>query len=538
MGRRVVYFIVFWGLLAVALPMRAEVKPHGLISENMVLQQGSKANIWGTADAGERVVVSFRDREITTTANADGRWLAPVRAGEAGGPFTLTITGQNRIELKNVLVGEVWVCSGQSNMWWPVSARSDPKELAGTENPSIRLFNVPGKLADEPASEVEAAWEECGPKTLGPFSAVAYHFGRELPKARGVPIGLIHASYGGSGVGQWISQRALAEDPGLASWRESQSQGEADRAKQQERLRAEMERYEAAATKARKEGKTPPPPPQSRGMTTHKLSRLYNAMIAPLQRYPIRGAIWYQGEANVSQAALYRQMFPAMIRGWRQEWGQGDFPFLFVQIAPHLKIVETPQDSQWAELREAQLYTSLSVPRTGMAVITEWGHEADIHPLPKRPIGERLALVARGVAYGEPIEYSGPLVKGLQIVGHEAVLTFDHVGNGLVARRLVLEDVKQMRDGTTGGALHVATDASTANVPLQGFAIAGEDGRFVPARAEIRGQTVVASSPEVARPTVVRYGWADYPTGNLFNRDGLPATPFRTDGPPLAMDQK
>jgi sialate O-acetylesterase len=517
------------------LAAKADVKPHALISEGMVLQQKTKAKIWGTAAPGEKVTVHFRDQQASTTANEEGRWLIALESKEAGGPFAMTITGKNQIAYKNILVGEVWICSGQSNMGWPLAPRPGDKATEGTENASIRLFIVPEKMADAPQRDVDARWEVCGPSTVGQFSAVGYYFGRDLQKTLGVPVGLIHTCMGGSPAGEWISRRAIEEDPDLQPLRELRAQAAEKQAQQMERMKPELDRYRQAVAKAKQEGKTPPPPP--RGFSEPVSSRLFNGMIAPLMPLSIRGVIWYQGEANVSQPVLYRSMFPGLIKSWRKEWGQGEFPFLFVQVAPYLKIVDEPRESSWAELREAQLWTNLTVRQTGMAVITDWGNEVDIHPKPKRPIGERLALVARAMVYGEKLVHAGPLCSGMKIEANKVILTFTQTGGGLIGKKLVLEDIQQGgRPVQTGGALHVATDdSSTGNASLQGFCIAGEDQKFINAQAEIQGNTVVVSSPQVARPAFVRYGWADYPTGNLFNKEGFPTTPFRTDGPPLVI---
>jgi sialate O-acetylesterase len=264
---------------------------------------------------------------------------------------------------------------------------------------------------------------------------------------------------------------------------------------------------------------------------------LYNGMIAPVNPYSIRGVLWFQGEANTSDPDYYAQMFPGLIRSWRAAWRQGDFPFLFVQLAPFGEIVEQPQDSDWARLREAQLLTSLTVPNTFMAVITDWGHETDIHTKPKQPVGERLATLARAKVYGEKIVGEGPLLRSAAYTGGKALLSFANIGRGLEARKMAREDITTDRGSKkAGGALHAKANTDNSPVPLAGFAIAGADGKFVNATAVIDGENVVVSSPQVAEPTQVRYGWADYPTGNLFNKDGFPATPFRTDGPPLNLD--
>jgi len=466
----------------------ADVKPNTLFSDGMVLQRDRDVQVWGTAETGEKVAVNFRGHEVSTTAE-NGRWSLKISSGTAGGPFPMTISGNNAIALKDVRVGEVWLCGGQSNMWFPVAQRPGSKELLGTENPDIRLFTVPNEKSDTPQTEIkETHWQECGPSTVGPFSAVAYYFGRDLQKDLNVPIGLIHSSFSGSGVAYWLTPDAPANNPGLES------------------LRA---------------GNVKPV--------------LHNAMIAPLVPFGIRGVIWYQGEADTGMPALYRSTFPALIRSWRAEFGQGDFPFLFVQIAPYKKIVSEPQESAWAELRDAQRFTSLTVPNTAMVVITDWGHEMDIHVKPKKPVGERLALTARAVVYHEKIAWCGPSYSGMKVDSGKIVLSFDHVNGGLETRAFVLENVmKDPRTGESGGALHVKTDdPAGSSLPLQGFTIAGADQHFVNAKAEIRGDRVVVSSPQVPAAVAVRYGWADYPTGNLFNKEGFPASPFRTDDFPV-----
>jgi sialate O-acetylesterase len=466
----------------------AEVRPHALISEGMVLQRDRQVPIWGTADPGETIVVRFRGQEAKAVAER-GRWSVRLESGAAGGPFTLTISGKNALTLSNVLVGEVWLCGGQSNMGWPFAPRPGSRELEGTGDDQLRLLTVPERLSETTRDDLPGArWLECGPATVGPFSAVAYHFARDLRKTLNVPVGLIHASYGGSSARQWINPEAIAGHPELEA---------------------------------------------IRGRPLKPV--LYLGMIAPLVPYGIRGAIWYQGEADTGAPSVYRALFPALIRGWRGEWGQGDFPFLFVQLAPHGKIVREPQDSAWAELREAQRLTSLTVPGTGMAVITDCGHETRIHPEPKRPVGQRLARLARSLVYHQPIVASGPSYSAMHVQEAEIVLDFRDVGSGLVARTMVLENVvKDGRTGETGGALHVGPEEAAGKVvPLQGFTIAGKDRRFVNARAEIRGARVVVWSPEVALPVAVLYGWTDYPTGNLFNGEGLPASPFRTDDFPF-----
>jgi len=448
--------------LAMAASTRASVKPNPLFSDGMVLQQGRPVAVWGTAQDGEAVTVKFQGQEVATTAK-DGAWTVKLDALKPGGPELMTIKGQDTVEVKDVLVGEVWLASGQSNMEWPVRASADVEAvLASANDPMIRLFTVPRGGSGMPKTAVDASWKPCTPETVGGFSAVAFAFGKQLRKALGVPVGLINTSVGGTPAEAWTSAEALGADPALKPILDYSSQG------------------------------------------TNKPSVLYNAMIAPLVPYGVRGAIWYQGESNASRAEQYRVLFPAMIADWRRRFGQGDFPFLFVQLAPFRDRKDAPGESQWAELREAQSLTKAHVPNTGMAVITELGDEKDIHPKQKEPVGARLALEALRIAYGKDVVSSGPTYKDMKVDGDKAILSFDDLGGGLVAK---------------GG------------VALTGFAIAGPDKKFVNAKAEIVGDTVIVTGEGVAQPTAVRFGWADFPVLNLTNKADLPASPFRTDGP-------
>jgi sialate O-acetylesterase len=441
--------LLAWLLAAPAA--RAEVKLHGLFTENMVLQQGTKVPVWGTADADEKVTVRIQGQEVSTTAR-DGKWQVTLENLKAGGPFDFTVRASNTIHFKNVLVGEVWVCSGQSNMEWPLSLSRHPKkDIANSGNPMIRLFFTPKTPNQTPQHDLgkgkePKTWLECGPKTVPNFSAVGYFFGRDLQKNLNVPIGLIQSAWGGTAAELWTRKDVLDETPGL------------------------------------------------KGL---KGSGLYNGMIAPLIPFAIKGVIWYQGESNADRARQYRTLFSAMIKNWRDDWKQGDFPFLFVQLAPW----DVPKKQTWPELREAQLITAQKVPNTAMVVITDLGDRKDIHPKDKDPVGARLALCALALAYDKKIEYSGPEYSGMEVQGNKVALRFKHVGKGLEAK---------------GG-------------PLTGFTIAGADKKFVNARAVIEGDKVVVSCPEVANPVAVRFGWHNYPVTNLYNRDGLPASPFRTD---------
>ncbi len=453
MSRRNVFLLVVAGLLVSSQPAWAEVKPHGLFSDNMLLQRDIPINVWGTAANDEKVTVSINDQTESTTAK-DGKWLVQLRPLKAGGPTTLTIEGSNKIELKNVLIGDVWICSGQSNMEMALrNCATGGADALSSSNPNIRLYTVQRQGKPEPQDNVTSKWEECKPETTPGFTGVGYYFGRALQKQFDVPIGLINTNVGGTPAEAWTSKEALEAEPATAKY------------------------------------------------LKQRHSDLYNAMIHPLKNYGIRGAIWYQGESNAGEAYLYRTLFPTMIKNWRADWKQGDFPFFFVQLAPFQAITDKPGPSNWAELREAQLLTAQNLPKTGMAVITDVGDEKDIHPKRKQPVGERLALAARAIAYGEKIEYSGPIYESMTVDGANAVLKFTHVGQGL----------------------------KVEGDKLAGFTIAGEDKVFHNAEANINGDKVVVSSPEVSKPVAVRFGWNQFPVVNLWNKDGLPATPFRTD---------
>lgn len=463
------------GSLLAARHAAANVSLPALIGDNMVLQQGIAARIWGTADPGEMVTVRIAQQEHATRAGSKGRWQVWLHPMRAGGPFEMTVSGKNLIKVRNVLVGEVWVCSGQSNMVWPVRYSVNPQhEISEARYPGIRLFSVAMNAAPEPQRDVKGKWVECGPQTVGGFSAVAYFFGRELHKALRAPIGLINSSVGGTPAEAWTSLSDLTADPDFGQIVARLSSGPA-------RLSFITPTY------------------------------LYNGMIAPLAPYAIRGVIWYQGESNVGRAREYRKLFPAMIRNWRRAWRQGDFPFLFVQLANILEVQKQPDlPSGWAELREAQTM-SLSVPDTAMVVIIDIGDAVDIHPRNKQEVGWRLAQAALGTVYGRSVVYSGPIYDGMEIEGNRICLHFKHVGGGLTPNWMG---------------------------KLRGFAIAGEDRHFVWADAKVEGESVVVSSDQVAKPVAVRYGWAENPIGNLYNKAGFPASPFRTDDWPAPTAAK
>jgi sialate O-acetylesterase len=621
-------------LLVAALPLFADPRLAALFSDHMVLQQGRALPVWGVADPGEEITVGLNGAVRQARAGPDGRFRVDLPAQEAGGPFTLTVDGKSSVRVRDVLVGEVWVASGQSNMTLPL-ARASGADAAAALHPRIRLFTVPKATSLAPVASLAASWQPCTPERAGPFSAVAYYFGRRLHEKLGVPIGLIHTSWPGSLGEEWTPLAALQGDPRLASivdgwqqraaawvggdenplradlrlgaieliapgrshpvpvtpasaeaagarWRftwegapqmsfewqgglepTARLHGEL-RARDSARLGLDLEadgspadisRFDAIRLRVAGEGSfrlhTIQPSisdgddygsdvvvasPEWRDVTipiaslnqagwgrqtpftAHAVSALviepllgengarppgglYNAMVAPLVPYAIQGAIWYQGEGNAGRARQYRALLPTLIRSWRAAWGQGDLPFLIVQLPNYRSRSTQPQESAWAELREAQAM-ALQVPDTGLAVTIDVGEAEDVHPANKRPVGERLARWALGTVYGLPGEYSGPLFESMEVEGAATRVRFRHIGTGLI---------------------------TTDHRPLRGFAIAGADRRFVWARAEIEGDTVVVHHPDLARPVAVRYAWADNPDGNLGNREGLPAAPFRTD---------
>ncbi|MFN8206142.1 MAG: sialate O-acetylesterase [Bacteroidales bacterium] len=627
---------------ASCMPVVAQVSLPKIIGSNMVLQQGLPIPVWGWASKGEKVTVSFQGKSVSGKAGADGKWMIRLQPEKAGGPYEMEIKGRNTIKLTNILVGEVWVCSGQSNMEWTVSKVNDAdNEIASAKYPAIRLFTVPKKVSASPEKDIpDGEWEECNPSSIPGFSAVGYFFGRTLLKELNVPIGLIHTSWGGTNIETWTSAQMMStvpefrermnaagqldfeklqkeaeaqetawykkietEDTGLkenwkgmevndAGWKsmnlpvlwESAGLGNFDGIvwfRKEIELTAEeakgdavlalgsiddsdysfingvgvgstLNQYNinrvyqvpAGVLKAGKNvivvrvidtggggglwgerdrlylqtsnGKKIPlagtwryqetiqgAPVQAQSGPNSFPSLLYNAMLHPLIPFGIRGAIWYQGEANASKAYQYRYLFPNMIRDWRTQWSQGDFPFLFVQLANYMEVKDQPAESEWAELREAQTMT-LASPMTGMAVAIDIGEAKDIHPRNKQDVGLRLALEALRVSYGKEIVSAGPLYKDMRVEGNKVRLHFTSIGSGLYCKD---------KYGY-----------------VKGFAIAGADKRFVWARAYIDGNSVVVYSDQVKEPLAVRYAWADNPDdANLYNREGLPASPFRTD---------
>jgi sialate O-acetylesterase len=492
----------------------AGVRLPSIISDNMVLQQGKAVPIWGWAGANETVTVkgSWGSGKWKTTADKDGKWMVRIDTGKAGGPYEMTISNGTPVTVKNILVGEVWVCSGQSNMEFMLrQATNSAQEIADANNyPQIRQFLVGRKVIYTPMYNCNGKWQICSSQTAGNFTAVGYFFGRELTNQLNVPVGLINTSWGGTPAESWMSKEYLENDPNFRPILKRFEETSANIVELKKKYQEERQKFDSIAAKLRAEGKPLPPRPEEPIGPGHAYSPmgLYNGMIVPILPYGISGAIWYQGESNAWRAYQYRMLFPAMIKNWRDAWGQGDFPFLFVQLANYDEGNPEPVESDWAELREAQLMT-LYVPNTGMAVTIDIG-EKDIHPKNKQDVGKRLALWALAKTYGKNIVYSGPIYKSMTVEGNKIVLVFDDISGGLVAK----------------------------GDSLKGFAIAGADRKFVWADAKIEGDSVVVSSDKVAAPAAVRYAWSKNPVCNLYNKEGLPATPFRTDTWPGVSDNR
>lgn len=483
--------------------LQAAVKLPTLLAPHMVVQRDLPVHVWGKADPGESISVTFRGESKSTVADELGRFDLYLSPGPAGGPFEMRVKGANEIVLDDILVGEVWVAAGQSNMEWPVRWAGAPEtELAASRHPRIRLFRAMHRVSEYAYDDLWGKpWAQCGPDSVADFSAAGYHFARFLQEKLDVPVGLIQLAWGGTPIDSWTSFGALTADsslmPALAQWAKMMNAHPAALLQYQREAR----RWEAAAARAKAAGApfTEPPPARPAGPAESpwKPGAIFNGMVAPASRYPIRGVLWYQGESNtaVERAPYYARLFRTMISDWRRAWGQGDFPFLFVQLSSY----EADAESDWPELRDAQRQ-ALAVANTAMIQTIDIGEPANIHPKNKREVGRRLSLAARAVVYGDPVEYSGPLYRRVSAEPSALRVWFDHAA-GLAAR-----------DGA-----------------LRGFEVAGEDRKWHPAEARIDNSTVLVSSPAVPAPRYVRYAWADCPDANLYNAAGLPAAPFRSE---------
>ncbi len=557
--------------------LQADVKLPAIIGDHMVLQRDISVPIWGWADPGETVKVTAGSNTATTTASPDGKWSVKLSTMAASDkPIDVTIAGKNTIVLHDVLVGDVWVCSGQSNMEFGIKAFMTKEELDAAGEPLIRLFSVPKYVAPNPSPDIGVIppnspatalgkWQVCTPLTLvatgewSGFPAVAYYFGREIQRYTKQPVGLIGSTWGGTRINSWTSLEALQSEPSMASLasggvkfrdnyeqiktayeNDALPQYKAELEKWKQENQPAIEAFEVAMKDWREKSRAAaaqkqPGPPRPVSPKEPRAPRdpihdnqtsvaLFNGMIAPIIPYSIKGAIWYQGESNGDQPDFYRLALPLLIKDWRAQWNQGNFPFLIVQLPNYMQKKPAPSESSWAGVRDAQTAAALDQPNTGIAVTIDIGDANNIHPPDKFDVGQRLALVAQRVAYGDQkTVYAGPTYKALTVESDKIRITFDNIGSGLAI-------------GNPPEHFYIANKKPVPTAPpteLQGFAVMGADKKYVWAKATIDGDTVVVSSDTVPNPTAVRYAWADNPEANLYNKEGLPARPFRTDDLPL-----
>ncbi len=487
-----------WALLLAAGGAQAEVSLPAVLGEHMVMQRDLPVHLWGRATPGETVTAAFRGESRSVVADDLGRWSLYLRPSPAGGPFVLDVRASNVLTLRDVWVGDVWLASGQSNMELPLErAEGAQGEIARARQGEIRFLRATRRTSAFPLDDLATeGWVVLSPESAPQVSAVAFFFASHIREHHQVPLGLIDASWGGTPLAAFTPLETIASEaslmPALLHWARMAGRESTTRLE----LEKERREYEAAAARARSEGQSAPAPPWHAQFDSWSPAGIYNAMIAPLTPFPIKGAIWYQGESDATpeRAPVYARLFQALIGGWRRAFGVGDFPFLFVQLANWT----AGEGNAWPELREAQAQ-ALALGNSAMAVAVDIGDPADIHPRNKRTVGTRLGLAARALAYGEALEYSGPRLRLVTPEGASLRVWLDHA-EGLATRG--------------GGA-------------VEGFEVAGADGKYVPAEARIEGATVVVSSAAVSAPWSVRYGWADNPRVSLYNAAGLPAAPFR-----------
>ena len=487
----------------------AQIKLPAIISDNMILQQNSKVALWGWAQPGEKITITnnWNNKSVSVTTDASGKWLTYINTTKAGGPYQLMFKASNSVEVKNILLGEVWLASGQSNMEFFVGKKSSPsytgvvnhdEVMKDPEHPDIRTIDVPNKVADEPQTGFNGQWILCTAKTVDTFSAVAYFFAREINKATGFPVGIINSTWGGTPAESWTKKEVLQTDADLNEILVRYQKAVDVFPEENEKYKATLAKWRDDTSKAKGAAPAAPMGP------THNRSpyKLYNGMIVPIEPYTLKGVIWYQGESNADRAYQYRKLFAAMINNWRTDWNNSKLPFYFVQISPHR--------GQNPEIRDAQLYVYRHTANTGMAVTTDNGDSLDIHPRNKELVGKRLAVWALRNEYGKKdIVVSGPLYKSMKTEGNKIRIQFDF-DKGLVAKEGELKE----------------------------FTIASDDQNFVPANAKIEGNTIVVWNDAVKNPKAVRFAWKNVPHPNLYNAAGLPASPFRTDDWKLTTEGK
>jgi sialate O-acetylesterase len=500
---RISFALVF--LLLGSVSVSAQVTLPKVLSSHMVIQRDLPVHVWGNSAPGQPVSVSFRGESRGTEADPRGHWSIYLKPGAAGGPFQLTVKGvstsgssavpEQPITLDDIMVGDVWVASGQSNMEFPLSrANTAAQDLPTAANPQIRLLMIRKRSSDYATPDADTdGWTLSTPDTAKEFSAVAWYFARDIASREHVTVGVIDATWGGTVGETWVRLTALGEDASLAPIfvaRGKMTDTAADAVAEERDEQRQRDAAQAA-------GKPVPQFPWHPPLNSWGPGLLWNGMIAPLTPLPIRGVLWYQGESNSTLARVhsYDRVMRTLIEDWRRRWGVGDFPFLYVQIS---NFTSTPAED-WAELREQQVRT-LAMRNTAMVVTIDIGNPTDVHPTDKLDVGLRLARAARALAYGESVEYSGPMFRQAAPEGGSIRVYLDHA-QGLMAK---------------GGT-------------VTGVEVAGRDGSFSAATATIDGTTIVASSPNVPNPVRVRYGWANSPQCNLFNSEGLPASPFTSD---------
>lgn len=502
--------------------LHAKVKPSSLFCDHIVLQRNTSIPVWGTANPGEKVSVTLNNAFETVTADATGKWLVRLPKQKAGGPYTMDIFGDNTITPNDVYIGEVWLCSGQSNMDMTVAKEdrywcgvtNEAEEVAAANYPQIRVFDVDYTPSNTEKANAVGKWEVCSPGTVGHLSAIAYFFAREIYQKLNIPVGMITSAYGASTAETWISQKALSAHPALkplldaytTKWEKFALDSAATMPAYRKSLvkyKGDLAAVKAAAGDADAIKKVKGPHDPNPVSDQHNPYVCYNGMIAPLAPYAIKGILWYQGESNGPSAEQYREIMETLVGSWRKTWGQGNIPFLYVQLANYGKAMTEPvMDNSMMTIREAQVQ-NLSIPNTAMAVAIENAGDkpTNIHPKNKQVMGYRLGLAARARVYEEKVEYSGPMYKKYKVEGNAIRLYFDHIGDGLVAK-----------DGK-----------------LTGFAICGEDQKWVWADATLDGKTIVVTSKDISKPIAVRYCWGTNPPASLSNKNGLWAPNFRTD---------
>ena len=480
----------------------AIVKPNSLFADNMVLQQGIKVPVWGKCAENEVVIVEFCGQTVKATTK-EGKWFVQLNPLKAGGPYEMIIKGQNTVKINNVLVGEVWICSGQSNMAFKLGAQNGnvfKNDIEDAQNyPRIRQYVVPQNPAKEKVDDANGKWFVCDNKNANDFSAVGYFFAKSLARELKVPVGLLFSAVGGSNCENWTSRAVLENTPELQNIVADYEKSIIDFPSALLKFRTHKDsiiqqwRTDSAANAVAHRPIYSRPSEPKAPQLTGKCGGFFNGMIYPLIPFAVKGVIWYQGENDIWKSKQYQTLFPSLIADWRKRWNIGDFPFLFVQLPPHQGI--TP------EIREAQLLTWKKTANTSMVVTVDCGDSVNMHPLNKKPVGQRLALAASNLAYKQNVAYSGPIYRSMEIQNNTVVLSFDFVNKGLVIHGNDLRD----------------------------FEIAGADKKYLPAKAIIKGNKIIVSSDKISNPVAVRMGWKKVPYINLYNADGLPASPFRTD---------